>query len=118
MVHQSIRVDLLIATNGAATFSSSVTATSFFESSDSRIKTQLEDFLDYTAIANVKAKYYEKNGKIELGYFAQEFESILPNAISKNEEGYLNLSYREVHTAKIAALEKEVKELKEQLKQK
>jgi hypothetical protein len=107
-----------ISNTGDATFSSSVTASSFFESSDSRIKILLEDELDYLSIANVSAKYYEKNGKAELGYFAQDFESILPSAISKNEDGYLNLSYREVHTAKIAALEKEVKELKEKLKNK
>ena len=104
--------------NGAGTFNSSVTASAFFESSDSRIKTLLEDKLDYQAIAKVTAKYYEKNGKIELGYFAQDFESLLPSAVSKNEDGYLNLSYREVHTAKIAYLEKEIKELKQQLKNK
>jgi hypothetical protein len=66
----------------------------------------------------VTAKYYEKNGKVELGYYAQDFESLMPSAISENEEGYLNLSYREVHTAKIAYLEKEIRELKEQLKNK
>jgi hypothetical protein len=114
----TFRVDLVITAAGAATFVSSVTATSFFESSDSRIKTELEDVLDYAAIANVTAKYYEKNGKVELGYFAQDFETLLPSAISENEEGYLNLSYREVHTAKIAYLEKEIKELKEKLKNK
>ena len=107
-----------ISNTGVSTFSSSVTATSFFESSDSRIKKLLEDKLDYQSIASVTAKYYEKNGKIELGYFAQDFETLLPSAVSKNEDGYLNLSYREVHTAKIAYLEKEIKELKEQLKNK
>ena len=102
--------------SGDARFTSSVTAASFFESSDSRIKTLLEDNLDYQAIANVSAKYYEKNSKIELGYFAQDFESLLPSAVSKNEDGYLNLSYREVHTAKIAYLEKRINELEQQLK--
>jgi hypothetical protein len=93
-----------------------VTSTSFFESSDKRMKKILENTLDYEAIANVTAKYYEKNGKTELGYFAQDFETLLPSAVTKNEDGMLNLSYREVHTAKIAMLEKEIKELKEQLK--
>jgi hypothetical protein len=103
---------------GTLSVSSSVTATSFFESSDSRIKTELDDVLDYAAIANVTAKYYEKNGKVEIGYFAQDFETLLPSAISKNEDGYLNLSYREVHTAKIAYLEKRITELEKQLKNK
>jgi hypothetical protein len=102
--------------DGSGYFRSSVTASSFFESSDKRMKTLLENTLDYAAIANVTAKYYEKNGKTELGYFAQDFETLLPSAVTKNEDGMLNLSYREVHTAKIAMLEKEIKELKEQLK--
>lgn len=98
--------------SAATTCTSSITATAFFESSDSKIKTLLEDKLDYQAIANVTAKYYEKNGKIELGYFAQDFEILLPSAVSKNEDGLLNLSYREVHTAKIAYLEEEIRQLK------
>ena len=106
-------IRMTIASNGSTTFLGSVTATAFFESSDSRIKTLLEDKLDYQAIAKVTAKYYEKNGKIELGYFAQDFETLLPSAVSKNEDGYLNLSYREVHTAKIAYLEKRIKQLEE-----
>ena len=108
----------IVFNNGAIESLSTVTATAFFESSDSRIKTLLDDKLDYQAIANVTAKYYEKNGKIELGYFAQDFETLLPSAISKNEDGYLNLSYREVHTAKIAYLEKRITELEKQLKNK
>ena len=104
--------------NGTIFSDSSITATSFFESSDSRIKKLIENNLDYQSIANVTAKYYEKNGKQELGYFAQDFETLLPSAVSKNEDGYLNLSYREVHTAKIAYLEKRIEELEQQLKNK
>ena len=104
--------------NGNATFTGSCTATSFFESSDSRIKTLLDNNVDYSLIANVVARYYEKNGVEELGYFAQDFEQILPSAVYKDDKGLLNLSYTQVHTAKIAALEKEVAELKQQLKNK
>jgi hypothetical protein len=39
----------------------------------------------------------------------------MPHAVQKGTDGFLNLSYREVHTAKIARLEKEVAELKEKL---
>jgi len=108
----------IFANNGNATFTGSCTATSFFESSDSRIKKLLNNSIDYLLIADVEARYYEKNGVQELGYFAQDFEQILPSAIHKDEKGLLNLSYTQVHTAKIAALEKEVRELKEQLKNK
>ena len=101
-----------------ATFVGSVTATAFFESSDSRIKTLLDNKVDYTLASNVGARYYKKNGVEELGYFAQDFEGILPSAVQKDENGFLNLSYTQVHTAKIASLEARVKELEQQLKQK
>jgi hypothetical protein len=107
-----------MALNGssfAATFASSVTATSFFESSDFRLKKLIEHNPIIEGIENLQAKLYEKNGKIELGYFAQDAEIFMPYAVSKNADGFLNLSYREVHTAKIARLEKEVAELKAKL---
>lgn len=106
---------LVISGSGAATFNSSVTATSFFESSDLRKKKLIESNPIINGIEKLEAKLYEKDGKIELGYFAQDAELIMPYAVTKNADGFLNLSYREVHTAKIARLEKEVAELKEKL---
>ena len=100
---------------GAVTFINTVTATSFFESSDIRLKTLIENNPIIDGIEKLEAKLYEKNGKIELGYFAQDAELIMPYAVTKNMDGFLNLSYREVHTAKIARLEKEVAELKAKL---
>lgn len=93
----------------------SVLATSFFESSDFRLKTLMEHNPIVAGIENLQAKLYEKNGKIELGYFAQDAELIMPYAVTKNADGFLNLSYREVHTAKIARLEQRVAELEKQL---
>jgi hypothetical protein len=101
---------------GNARFTSSVTATSFFESSDERLKSNIID-LDVN-VSSIIAKSYLKNGVEEIGYIAQDVKNILPSAISIRENGYLDLSYRQIHTAKIAALEKEVAELKKQLKNK
>jgi hypothetical protein len=106
---------LTIASTGAATFTSSVTATSFFESSDATIKTLVEDAYQAKGIDSVVAKLYIKNGKQELGYYAQDLEGVLPSAVSKGSNGLLNLSYREVHTAKIAYLEQQIKELRNEL---
>ena len=103
---------LLIASTGAATFSSSVTATSFFESSDSRLKTLIKDDYRALGIESVKARLYLKEGKEEIGYYAQDLESILPSAVSKNDAGFLSLSYTQVHTVKIAIIEDEVDVLK------
>ena len=63
-------------------------------------------------IETIRPKLYKKNGKIELGYYAQDVESIFSHAISVNDDGFLNLSYREVHTAKIAYLEDSIEEIK------
>lgn len=104
-----------IANSGAAWFSSSITATSFFESSDFRLKKLIESNPIIDKIEKLETKLYEKNGKLELGYFAQDAEKIMPYAVTKNADGFLNLSYREVHTAKIARLEKRVAELEKQL---
>jgi len=114
--------DLYIGTSGAwgmkmahttqaATFSSSVTATSFFESSDSRLKTLIQDNYQTKGIASITPKLYTKNGKVELGYYAQDFVGVLDSAVSKGSDDMLSLSYREVHTAKIYALEQRIKEL-------
>ena len=96
---------------GAATFSSSVTATSFFESSDSRLKTLIQDNYQTKGIASITPKLYTKNGKVELGYYAQDFVGVLDSAVVKGSDDMLSLSYREVHTAKIYALEQRIKEL-------
>lgn len=95
--------------------SGAITGSAFFESSDFRLKTLIEHNPIVAGIENLQAKLYEKDEKIELGYFAQDAEMIMPYAVTKNADGFLNLSYREVHTAKIARLEKEVAELKEKL---
>ena len=106
---------LILDYTGGATFASYVYATSFFESSDIRLKTLIDGSAQIAGIENLQAKLYEKNGKIELGYFAQDAEKLMPYAVTKNTDGFLNLSYREVHTAKIARLEQRVAELEKQL---
>jgi hypothetical protein len=109
-------VSLQCTASGALTVAGSVTATSFFESSDTRLKSNINDFsID---VSSIKAKIYEKDGKTEIGYLAQDVENILSGAVSKRDNGYLDLSYRQVHTAMIAALEEKIKELEQQLKNK
>ena len=102
--------------SNALTTGGSITATSFFESSDARLKSNINDLsID---VSSIKAKIYEKDGKTEIGYLAQDVENILSGAVSKRDNGYLDLSYRQVHTAKINALEQKIKELEKQLNNK
>jgi hypothetical protein len=104
-----------INTSGAMTVTSSVTATSFFESSDSRLKNLIKD--DYRAIGieTIKPKLYIKDGREEVGYFAQDVQGLLSTAVTKNDAGFLSLSYTQVHTAKIAIIEDEVDVLKKEV---
>jgi hypothetical protein len=108
-------VGVYLSAGGNGYFRGSVTATSFFESSDKTIKTLIEDNYEAKGIENVTAKLYIKDGKEELGYFAQDVQNILPSAVSVGDSNLLSLSYREVHTAKIARLEKRVSELEQLL---
>lgn len=102
---------------GNVSVAGSVTASGgFFDTSDSRLKIVIKDYDKAKGIENVEARLYIKNNKKELGYFAQDIEEILPSAVGKDTDGYLTLSYSQVHTAKIAYLEKEIAELKELIK--
>jgi len=100
---------------GVATFASSVTATAFYESSDKRLKQLIKD--DYKAIGidKIKPKLYIKDGKEEVGYFAQDVQGVLSTAVSVNDAGFLSLSYTQIHTAKIAIIEDEVDILKKEV---
>ena len=102
---------------GTATFSSSVTASGgFFDSSDSRLKIIVKDYEQPKGIENIAARMYVKNSKKELGYFAQDLQEILPSAVVEGSDGFLTLSYSQVHTAKIAYLEDKVAQLEELIK--
>ena len=114
-VNYNFEFDYAGATKVIFSTGGNVTAAAFFESSDNRLKKLIDGSAQIAGIENLKAKLYEKNGKIELGYFAQDAEKLMPYAVTKNADGFLSLSYREVHTAKIARLEKEVEMLKAQL---
>jgi hypothetical protein len=107
--------DFALQVTGNSYMSGSITASSFFEISDATVKTLITDNYQAKGIESVVAKLYTKNGKEELGYFAQDVQGILPSAVGKGTDGLLSLSYREVHTAKIARLEKELEELKAKL---
>ena len=92
-----------------------VYADAFYEFSDKRFKTLVKEDPVIAGIESVTAKSYIKEGKEELGYFAQDLVGVLDSAILKDKDDILSLSYRQVHTAKIAALEKRIAELEAKL---
>ena len=113
-VSTSVNV-LLVNSVGNATFSGSVSATSFFEVSDKTQKTLIQDNVLIKGIEKVTAKTYIKNNKEEIGYFAQDLQGVLDSSINVGEKGLLSLSYTQVHTAKIAVAESEIDKLKKRV---
>jgi hypothetical protein len=105
------------SSNGSVVFGYAVTASSFFESSDKRLKKIVDGNYRLESIASIKPKFYEKNGRLEAGYIAQEVQEIYSHAVQEGTEGYLNLSYGQVHTLKIANLEDSVDEIKKKIKE-
>ena len=93
-----------------------MTAGAFYESSDIRFKNVLDtnpsidlplDVIKFTRID-------EDSNAIRYGYSAQQVQSVLPDAVSGNEK--LSVNYMDVHTLKIAALEKRIAKLEAKLK--
>lgn len=97
------------------TLSGNLTATGFFESSDKRLKTQLEANYAPQNVGDIQAYLYIKDGKEEVGYYAQEVSEIIPSAVAEGKDGFLTVAYNQVLVAKIQNLENELKAIKDEL---
>lgn len=99
--------------NGPAYASGSMTATAFFESSDIRLKTILGVNPDISVDVDV-IKFERKDASgVRYGYSAQQVQEIMPELVAGDD--FLSVNYLDLHTLKIAALEKEIRELKAKL---
>jgi len=101
---------------GVTTFSSTVTATGFFNNSDIRLK----DLIDYDYnVSDIKPiTYLWKDGrddKKHVGYSAQEVQKVMPDAVNEGTDGMLSVNYVEILVAKIAQMEKEIELLKSKI---
>jgi len=103
--------------NAAINFNAAtLTATLVNATSDETLK---ENIITYngTDAVTIRAVDFEWKDKAMgadsvTGYIAQEVEKVMPEAVTTNEEGIKSVNYNAIHTAKIAELEHEVKELK------
>ena len=120
MTLQKAGGNVLIGTTSNATgllqVNGTIYATGFYESSDIRFKNILETNPNINLSAIDVIKFTRKDNdinQVRYGYSAQQVQSILPDAVTGTD--FLNVNYLDVHTLKIAQLEKEIKELKAKL---
>ena len=100
---------------GSSGCTADFTATAFYESSDIRFKNVIETNPTFNVLGIDVIKFTRKdNEQIRYGYSAQQVQTIIPDAVVGEDE--LTVNYSDVHTLKIAALEKEIAELKHSIK--
>jgi hypothetical protein len=97
------------------TLSGNLTATGFFESSDKRLKKQIEANYAPKNIQDIQTYLYQKDGKIEVGYYAQEVSEIMPYAVAEGKDGFLAVAYNQVLVSKVQYLENKLKDLEHEL---
>lgn len=89
------------------TVSGSITASGGFYNSDIRLK----DIISRDGDVAIFKWKDGRDDKTHIGYIAQEVKEIFPDAINEGEDGMLSVNYIEVLVAKIAELEKRIKQL-------
>jgi hypothetical protein len=98
-----------------------VRASAYYEASDIRLKNVIEinPNIDLSSLGVIK--YTRKNvddiNQIYFGYSAQDVQLLCEDLVQTDGE-YLSLNYTNVHTLKISQLEKEIKALKQLIKNK
>lgn len=113
----SQRHDLVGKPDGSLTWSGTFSATTLKATSDKRKKTCITKMsTDLSSLSAYRYKFKEPSEVdkgFHVGLIAQEVEKILPEAVSKDEKGFLTLDYNAV----VAVLVDEVNQLKSEIKQ-
>jgi hypothetical protein len=97
-------------------YNGNLTANAFFESSDIRYKDVIETNPKLTLEGLDVIKFTRKGNKvIRYGYSAQQVKSLSEDLVGGTDDE-MTVNYSDVHTLKIAALEKRIAELEAKLK--
>ena len=97
---------------GNGRFTSTVTATNFINSSDERLKENIEEVRDNNVEVNWKTFNFktEKEQK-RYGVIAQELEKTNPEFVREDSKGFKSVAYIDLLIAKIAELEARIQKL-------
>jgi hypothetical protein len=90
-------------------------APGYFETSDKRLKKQIEANYAPKNIQDIQTYLYQKDGRIEVGYYAQEVSEIMPYAVAEGKDGFLAVAYNQVLVSKVQYLENQLKALIDEL---
>jgi len=98
----------------------SVTASSFINTSDVRLKDHIEDFrLSLEAMASIPLAAFsfkaDNSHTRHIGTYAQDVVCVLPEVVHENKDGIFGLDYPLLATAVSLSLVQEVKDLKEEI---
>lgn len=103
--------------DGSLTWGGTFSATTLKATSDKRKKTNItKTSVDLSSLNAYRYKFKKPSDAdkgFHVGLIAQEVEKILPEAVSKDEKGFLTLDYNAV----VAVLVDEVNQLKSEIKQ-
>ena len=97
--------------NAGSTYT--ITANDFIGSSDIRLKENVKELELKEINSSYKSFNLKDNPQERVGVIAQELEVENPEFVRTDEEGMKSVSYIDLHSAEIAYLKKEIKELKE-----
>ena len=116
-----------LTANGAATFNNTLTcaqqikATSFYATSDKRLKENIVDYTPENSILDLPIKEFDfkSDGSHHIGCIAQDLQKICPELVQEDKDGYLSIEeskliYLLLNEVKL--LKAEVEELKEKVK--
>ena len=98
-----------IKNDGSAIFGGAVTATSFDQSSDERLKIFKSDInVDLDKLAELRKSYFtfiEDPGTNRLGVSAQEIQELYPEIVTEGVDGFLKVDYSKLSVIALKAID-------------
>jgi len=97
-------------------FRGNVTAVDFINSSDKRLKKDIQDFKPEKIETKLKTyRFKEDDSRTRIGVIAQELQKERPEMVTENSDGMLAVSYTDYLLEKVGYQEEEINELKDRI---